>query len=68
MTQENVDIIVTKTGRPREEAIEHILATNPQHRMLQPDEVAAAVAYLCTDDARGINGQAITIDGGNLQW
>jgi hypothetical protein len=25
------------------------------------------VAYLCTDEARGVNGEALVIDGGDLR-
>ena len=39
---------------------------NPQKRLIQPDEVAHVVAMLCSDEARGINGQAIPIDGGQV--
>jgi enoyl-[acyl-carrier-protein] reductase (NADH) len=30
-------------------------------------EVASVAAFLCTDEARGINGQGIVLDGGGLQ-
>lgn len=33
-------------------------------RLGQPDDVASLVAYLCSPDARHINGAAIAIDGG----
>ena len=36
----------------------------PQKRLIQPEEVASLVAYLCTEGARGITGQAINICGG----
>lgn len=66
LTTESINRIVEKTGLSREQAREHILRLNPQHRLITPDEVAHAVAALCHDDARGINGQAIVIDGGAL--
>jgi enoyl-[acyl-carrier-protein] reductase (NADH) len=34
---------------------------------MTPPEVAAMTTYLCSEAARGINGQAIVIDGGALQ-
>ena len=64
MTVESLNRIVEKTGISREQALEHILGRNPQHRLIAPDEVAHAVAMLCDEGARGINGQAIVIDGG----
>jgi len=33
-------------------------------RLLDPDEVASAVAYLCSDDAAGITGSDLVLDGG----
>lgn len=36
----------------------------PIGRLLQPEEVASAVAFLCSDDASGITGIALPVDGG----
>lgn len=36
----------------------------PVGRLLQPDEVAAAVVFLCSGDASGITGVALPVDGG----
>jgi 3-hydroxybutyrate dehydrogenase len=33
-------------------------------RMTEPAEVAALALYLCSPAAAGVNGQALTIDGG----
>lgn len=38
----------------------------PQKRFLDPDEVGALVAFLCRDEAYGINSEAITIAMGSL--
>ena len=50
-------------ARPRQ-ARALLAATNPQGRLVQPDEVAAAVLWLCGDSAGSITGQAISISGG----
>lgn len=68
MTEENVDFMAQKTGRPRDEILATIRAKSPQNRLIQPDEVAAAVLHLCRDESQGVNGQALTIDGGAIQW
>jgi NAD(P)-dependent dehydrogenase (short-subunit alcohol dehydrogenase family) len=38
----------------------------PLGRTGEPDEIAAAVAFLASDDARYITGQTIVVDGGLL--
>ena len=38
----------------------------PLKRVLDPEEVAGLAAYLASEDARSITGQAITIDGGQV--
>lgn len=40
------------------------LAQIPARRFGRPEEVAAAIAYLASDDAAYVNGQTLTIDGG----
>ena len=40
--------------------------TIPVGRMGTPDEIAAAVAFLASDDARYITGQTLAVDGGLL--
>ena len=67
MTEQSLTRIVEATGRSRDEAAGTLARRNPQNRIIDPDEVAAAAAYLCTDAARGINGAALVIDGGELR-
>ena len=40
------------------------LRKTPTRRVVNPDEVASLCAYLISEDAAGINGQSIVIDGG----
>lgn len=52
-------------GETREEIWEKRLkGQNIQGRMLDPEEIATLAVYLASDDAKGITGQAINIDGG----
>src|SRR5262249_34248946 len=66
MTRESIARIVTKTGRPAAQTIEAIKRTSPQDRLVGPEEVAFLVLTLCDPRARGVNGQALTLDGGSL--
>lgn len=66
MTAGAVDRIVRSTGRDAAAAREALARLNPQKRLIEPDEVAFAVASLVAHAARGINGQAIALDGGQV--
>jgi NAD(P)-dependent dehydrogenase (short-subunit alcohol dehydrogenase family) len=61
-----VDNITAKTKRSPEEARAALAATNPQGRLVTPDEVAATVLWLASPAARSITGQAIVIAGGEV--
>jgi NAD(P)-dependent dehydrogenase (short-subunit alcohol dehydrogenase family) len=58
--------IVRKTGRTADDARAQLAAANPQGRLVQPDEVAHAVAWLCMPGAAAMNGQAIAVAGGEV--
>lgn len=58
--------IVGKTGRTEEQARAELAARNPQRRLVQPDEVADAVAWLCRPSASAITGQAVPVAGGEV--
>lgn len=48
------------------EALAGLLATEPVGRMGAPEEVAAAVVWLCSDEASFVTGHAMAVDGGYL--
>jgi 3-oxoacyl-[acyl-carrier protein] reductase len=57
--------IETDLGRKMPEALRRkMLASHPLGRMGRPEEVAAVVRFLLSDDAAYIQGQAIVVDGG----
>jgi enoyl-[acyl-carrier protein] reductase III len=37
---------------------------NPVGRLVEPDDIAGAVAFLCSPDAAMIRGQTVVVDGG----
>ncbi len=67
MTEGSIANIHTRTGRSPEQARKILEGFSPQGRLMTADEVASVVAFLCTDEARGINGQGIVLDGGGVQ-
>ena len=67
MTDASAANIVKRTGRTEEDARKILEGFSPQGRLMTAPEVAAMTTYLCSDVARGINGQGIVIDGGALQ-
>lgn len=66
MAKNAMDNIQTSTGRDADAARRALERMNPQNRLIQVDEVAHAVLSLVSHGSRGINGQAITIDGGQV--
>lgn len=46
--------------------LDQVLARVPARRLGQPDEVADAVVWLCSDAASYVNGHALAVDGGFL--
>jgi NAD(P)-dependent dehydrogenase (short-subunit alcohol dehydrogenase family) len=67
MTRRTVENIVQKTGRTAEDAQSELEAMTPLGRLLEPDEVAAAVVFLASPEAAAINGQTLVLDGGGVQ-
>lgn len=61
-----IDTIMRTTGRTDAEAREELLRSIPQGRFIQPEEVAAAVAYLCQPDAASVTGTTVPIAGGEV--
>ena len=62
----SIDTIMSKTGRSREAALDELTKTNPQGRLVTPNEVADAVLWLCGEGASAITGQAIAVAGGEI--
>jgi 3-hydroxybutyrate dehydrogenase len=66
MVEETLQNIQQKTGRSRDEAVQSLVKDVPMARMIQPEEVAALVTFLCSRQAGGITGQGLNIDGGTV--
>lgn len=66
MTTRGIENITAKTGKSAAEALELLSRMSPQNRLVTADEVAALALLLASEDGRGINGQAINVDGGTV--
>lgn len=66
MTERSIANISEKTGMSAEEAKARLVENNPQRRLIAPGEVSAAALWLCAPGSESINGQAISINGGEI--
>jgi NAD(P)-dependent dehydrogenase (short-subunit alcohol dehydrogenase family) len=64
MTTRTIENIERRTGRDGEAAL---IAMSELGRLVEPDEVAFAVAFFAAPEAAAINGQSLILDGGGVQ-
>ena len=58
------DQIAARTGKTRDEVLESTRSSPPLGRMGTADEVAAVIAFLCSEHASNVAGAAWAVDGG----
>jgi NAD(P)-dependent dehydrogenase (short-subunit alcohol dehydrogenase family) len=68
MTDESVRNIAARTRLTEAEARAALEKTSPQNRLITPQEVAHVVKMLVGEEARGLTGQAINVDGGMVMF
>ncbi len=68
MTDASVANMVARTGMSAEAARQALERMSPQNRLIAPDEVASVAVFLALDASRGITGQAINVDGGEVNY
>ncbi|MEX2212376.1 MAG: SDR family oxidoreductase [Gaiellaceae bacterium] len=56
----------TRTGKSREEVLAAVGSGRPLGRLAEPEEIAAVVAFLCSDRASYVTGAAWSADGGTV--
>ncbi|MBB6521434.1 SDR family NAD(P)-dependent oxidoreductase [Pseudoteredinibacter isoporae] len=66
LVRDSIQTIMDKTGRSEEDARAELAKSNPQGRLIQPEEVANTVLWLCQDGSDSITGQAIAVAGGEV--
>jgi NAD(P)-dependent dehydrogenase (short-subunit alcohol dehydrogenase family) len=62
----SLDLVVKKTGRSLEQARTDFASQNPQKRIIQADQVASTVSWLCSNNSSSIHGQSISVSGGEV--
>jgi NAD(P)-dependent dehydrogenase (short-subunit alcohol dehydrogenase family) len=55
-----------RSGKNRDEVLEAVGKGRPLGRLAEPDEIAAVVAFLCSDRASYVTGAAWSADGGTV--
>lgn len=66
LTDKTLENIQAQTGRSHEDALKALTRMSPQGRLIEVDEIAFWTLCLCDHRGRGMNGQAIVVDGGGL--
>ena len=60
------DQAAERSGKTREEVLEGVGKGRPLGRLAQPEEIAAVIAFLCSDRASYVTGAAWSVDGGSV--
>jgi NAD(P)-dependent dehydrogenase (short-subunit alcohol dehydrogenase family) len=68
MASEAARNIAQKTKKSEAEATRWLEELSPQKRLMEPEEVAAVAVLLASEEAQGVNGQAINVDGGAVVY
>ena len=58
------EVVADRSGRSPREVLDDWARQAPVRRLLEPDEIAASIAFLCSPEASGITGVALPVDGG----
>jgi 3-oxoacyl-[acyl-carrier protein] reductase len=55
-----------RTGKSRDEVLADMAKGRPLGRLAEPEEIAAVIAFLCSDRASYVTGAAWSVDGGTV--
>lgn len=66
LLEDAIGAVAERSGRGRAQVLERFTALNPQRRLVEPDEVADAVVWLCRPESRSLTGQSVAVAGGEV--
>ena len=66
LVRESIERVAAKTGRARSDVLAEYQEDAPIGRLIQPEEVAAAVLYLCSPEAAAVTGTTLAVAGGEM--
>lgn len=66
MTDRTIKNITELTNISEADAINELVKSNPQKRLIKPIEIAEVVSWLCDKNSDSINGQSIPVSGGEI--
>lgn len=58
--------VMDRFGIDRDKAAAKVTGGNPMRRLIDPDEVVAAVRFLASPGASSVNGHALSVSGGEI--
>jgi NAD(P)-dependent dehydrogenase (short-subunit alcohol dehydrogenase family) len=66
LVRDSIAEVAGKTGRAQDAVLDDYVKDAPIGRLIKPEEVAAAVLYLCSPEAAGVTGTTLAVAGGEL--
>jgi 3-hydroxybutyrate dehydrogenase len=66
LVRNSIARVATTSGRPQTEVLAEYQKDAPIGRLIRPEEVAAAVLYLCSPGADAVTGTTLAVAGGEL--
>jgi 3-hydroxybutyrate dehydrogenase len=66
LARDSITGVAARTGRAPDDVLADFVRDVPIGRLIRPEEVAAAVLYLCSPGAEAVTGTTLAVAGGEL--